>query len=485
MSVLPAEVADHLDKVVAATRLLPSTDRVQALDTAVSVLLAEQAAATRELASDGSLDGSGCKTPNSWLRVHLRRGIGAHRITRRAELLPQLPGFGAAFAAGRVSEEHVDTVIRWTKPCGLTVIQDHEPTLVQLAEHASPRELEQALGVLADLANPDRDADQVAALADRFIRVHRLGELVQVDAMVEPALGEALKTAVEAGATLPTGIKPADDGRTLHQRRADAFGMIVLHGIATLTTPVPAGMVTGDSAGATAADTGGSGGEGGTATIADTGTSGNGNTGSTGTGAGASGTGAGVLAAGFRRRGRLRPQVAVTVSLEWLAGMPGAPAPLLAHFGAVPAPTAHRLVCAGDLTRVILDSATGLPLDVGRRARLAVRRQRRALATVFRCCAFPGCEVPFRFTEVHHRDFWCKGGKTDLDLLVPYCWEHHRFVHEFGFTVTRGPDGQLVHRRPDGKLIPDPAQPLRQAEAQLKLDIFGDPSSGTDPPDTS
>ena len=40
MSVLPEEVADHLDKVVAATRLLPSTDRVQALDTAVSVLLA-------------------------------------------------------------------------------------------------------------------------------------------------------------------------------------------------------------------------------------------------------------------------------------------------------------------------------------------------------------------------------------------------------------------------------------------------------------
>jgi hypothetical protein len=109
--------------------------------------------------------------------------------------------------------------------------------------------------------------------------------------------------------------------------------------------------------------------------------------------------------AGFRRAGRLRPQVAVTVSLEWLAGVPGAPGPLLAHFGAVPAPTAHRLVCDGDLTRVILDSATGLPLDVGRRARLAVKRQRRALATVFRCCAFPGCQVPFRFTEIHHKDF--------------------------------------------------------------------------------
>jgi hypothetical protein len=209
MSVLPDEVADPLDKVVAATRLLPSTDRVQALDTAVSVLLAEQAVAARDLAVDGSLDGSGCKTPNSWLRVHLRRGIGAHRIARRAELLPDLPGFAAAFAAGRVSEEHLDTVARWTKPCGLAAVQDHEATLVELAEHASPKELEQALGLLAELANPDRDADQVAALADRFLTVHRLGDLVHVDAMVEPALGEALQTAVEAGATLPKGIRAA------------------------------------------------------------------------------------------------------------------------------------------------------------------------------------------------------------------------------------------------------------------------------------
>jgi hypothetical protein len=68
---------------------------------------------------------------------------------------------------------------------------------------------------------------------------------------------------------------------------------------------------------------------------------------------------------------------------------------------------------------------------------------------------------------------------------VPYCWEHHRFVHEFGFTVTRGPDGHLVHRRPDGGLIPDPATPLRQAEAQLRLDLVGDQTTGTDPPDTS
>ncbi|HEX5880578.1 MAG TPA: DUF222 domain-containing protein, partial [Actinomycetota bacterium] len=234
------QLLDRLDPVVEAAELLPAGERLVLLDAMIGRLHAAQAGAAGELATDGSLDGSGCKTAGSWLRLHLRRGVGAHRITRRAELLPQLPGFAEAFAAGRVTEEHVDTVIRWVKPCGLGAVQDHEPTLVQLAETASPRELEQALSLVAELANPDRDADRVAALADRFLRVRRVGELVQVDAMVEPALGEALQSAVQAGATLPKGVKPGDDGRTLLQRRADAFGLIVLHGIATLTHPAPA-----------------------------------------------------------------------------------------------------------------------------------------------------------------------------------------------------------------------------------------------------
>ena len=58
-------------------------------------------------------------------------------------------------------------------------------------------------------------------------------------------------------------------------------------------------------------------------------------------------------------------------------------------------------------------------------------------------------------------------------------------MHEHGFTVTRGPDGRLVHRRPDGAPIPDPGPPLRRAVDQLKLDILGDPPSRGDPPDTS
>ncbi|HET7325676.1 MAG TPA: DUF222 domain-containing protein, partial [Nocardioidaceae bacterium] len=383
------------------------------------------ASALRAFEAEGGLAGSGCKTTGSWARLHLRRDHGAHRIVRRTRLLPQLPGFAAAFAAGQVTDEHVDTLLRWTKPCGMETLQTHEQTLLDLACAGSPRELAQALEVLADLVDPDRDEDKIQALADRSFKASAVGDLVHVDAMVEPALGEALKTAVEANSARRKGPDAVDDGRTLMQRRADAFAEILLAGIGAGTTGRP-------------------------------------------------------------HTGRLRPQIAVTVTLDQLQGIAGAPKALLDHFGVIPTATVRRLACDADLTRVILDTATGKPLNVGRRHRLAVKRQRRALATLFRHCAFPGCTVPFRFTEIHHRDWWCRDhGATNLDLLLPYCWTHHHFLHEHGFTVTTehldGTD-HLVHHRPDGTTLPDPDQALHHTVKQLHLDHPHATADDPDPP---
>lgn len=404
-------VLDHLDEAISAARLLPDDERVGVLDMAVSRLQAEQADALRELEQRGGLEGSGCKTRGSWARVHLRRQHGAWRVTQRSRWLPNLPRFAAAFAAGEVTDEHVDIVLKAIGSCGLEPIQASEDTLLELARKAGPKELQEALEHLADLVNGDRDGDKVKALGQRRFTARKVGDLVHVDAMVEPALGEALKTAVEAGAKLPPGIKAADDGRTRAQRCADAFGEIVTRGI--------------DPKADYAA-------------------------------------------------GRLRPQVSITVSLKTLMGLEGAPKALLEHFGVLPMPTVHRMVCDGDLVRVVLDSATGLPLDAGRTSRLAKKRQRRALKAIFRHCAFPGCTVPFRFCEIHHLDFWSHGGDTDLRLLVPYCWTHHHFLHEGGFTAKRehrSGDDRLVHRRPDGVEIADPQSAVRDAVEQLDLGV--------------
>ncbi|MGH3385168.1 MAG: DUF222 domain-containing protein [Nocardioidaceae bacterium] len=445
-------VLDRLDEVFDAVAVLPVDDRVRVLDVVVGRVQSRQADAVGVLAGSSVLAASGCRTVGSWARLQLRRGTSGFRLVRRAAVLPDLPEVAAAFAAGAITDEHVDTLVRATRLCGLETVQTHQTTLVTLAKAASANEVQQAVEVLADLVRPDRDADLVAALGGRRVTIAGLGDLVHVDALVEPALGEALKTAVEAGAAHPPGV--AADGRTLAQRRADAFGEIVLAGIATGLFGTDRDTDRTDASDRDIDRTD------------DTGSGGTDTTGGTGRGrppTGGRGSG--------RGSGRLRPQVAVTVTLETLAGLPGAPKALLEHFGVVPTPTLRRLVCDGDLARVVLHTASGLPLNVGRSSRLAVKRQRRALAVVFRCCVFPGCTVPFRFCEIHHRDWWCRGGDTDLALLLPYCWTHHHFLHEDGFTVTHHPDGRLVHHRPDGAAIPDPDHHLKTAVDQLTLDL--------------
>lgn len=403
-------VLDHLDEVMHEAALLADDERVRVLDIAISRLQAEQGHVLRALESNGGLEGSGCKTLGSWARLYLRRQHSAWRLTQRSRWLTSLPLFAQAFAAGVVTDEHVDMLLKWIPQCGLEALQTSEDTLLDLAKQVGPKDLAQALEHIADLVNSDRDEERVKALGQRRFIVRKVGDLVHVDAMIEPALGEALKTAVEAEAKLSPGIKPADDGRTRPQRYADAFGEIILRGIRPQAD---------------------------------------------------------------HESGRLRPQVSVTVSLETLMGLEGAPKPLLDHFGVLPMPTVHRLICDGDLARVVLDAATGLPLDVGRNARLAEKRQRRALKAIFKHCAFPGCTVPFRFCEIHHVDWWSRGGVTDLHLLVPYCWTHHHFLHEGGFSVTRlqaSEGGRLVHRRPDGGVIADPERVVRAVTEQLTFE---------------
>jgi hypothetical protein len=109
MSVLPDEVADHLDKVVAATRLLPSTDRVRALDTAVSVLLAGTVEAwpAAEIAPDAGIEAP----PGMTSAVARRRVRRSHSADRPAARLGSfavpvwitlVPGPGLSVVSGRM-----------------------------------------------------------------------------------------------------------------------------------------------------------------------------------------------------------------------------------------------------------------------------------------------------------------------------------------------------------------------------------------------
>jgi hypothetical protein len=79
---------------------------------------------------------------------------------------------------------------------------------------------------------------------------------------------------------------------------------------------------------------------------------------------------------------------------------------------------------------VILDPATGLPLEVGRAHRIVPEWIRKALHARDRGCRWPGCTAPGSWCEAHHLLAWYLGGKTNTDSLLLLCGFHHGLVHD-------------------------------------------------------
>ena len=110
---------------------------------------------------------------------------------------------------------------------------------------------------------------------------------------------------------------------------------------------------------------------------------------------------------------------------------PGAPCPrAVLDLGGTLTPAAlRRLCCDAAVIPVVLGGA-GQPLDVGRATRTIPDGLRRAVAARDRGCAFPGCDRPPSWAEVHHVVEWQHGGPTEINNLVMLCGRHHRVLHE-------------------------------------------------------
>ncbi len=117
----------------------------------------------------------------------------------------------------------------------------------------------------------------------------------------------------------------------------------------------------------------------------------------------------------------------------------------------IPVGIARRLACNASILPVVLNG-DGIPLDIGRTQRLANRAQRRALRTMYRTCAFHGCDISFNRCEIHHLHEWANGGPTDLRHLIPTCKHHHHLIHEGRWTLTLTDDRTLTIRTPDGQI---------------------------------
>ena len=111
----------------------------------------------------------------------------------------------------------------------------------------------------------------------------------------------------------------------------------------------------------------------------------------------------------------------------------------------------RRLACDGGIIPVVM-GGDGVPLDVGRKRRLATKEQRLALRAMYATCSHPQCSRPFSWCRIHHIVWWELFGATDLDNLIPLCDQHHHLVHEGGWTLTMTPDRVTTWRTPGGDI---------------------------------
>jgi hypothetical protein len=112
---------------------------------------------------------------------------------------------------------------------------------------------------------------------------------------------------------------------------------------------------------------------------------------------------------------------------------------------------ARRLGCDAGVVEVIEDEG-GVPLSVGRKRRTIAGALKRALYKRDSSCTFPGCTHRI-FLEGHHIQHWADGGETSLRNITLLCSAHHRYVHEYGYTIELDPDQRPRFRDPHGRLV--------------------------------
>lgn len=91
--------------------------------------------------------------------------------------------------------------------------------------------------------------------------------------------------------------------------------------------------------------------------------------------------------------------------------------------------TLRMMSCNASIIPAVL-SSKGEPLDVGRAQRAFPASIRRAVILRDGGCAYPGCNMPHIYSEIHHIQHWQDNGSTSLDNAVMLCRYHHTVIHQ-------------------------------------------------------
>jgi Domain of unknown function (DUF222)/HNH endonuclease len=147
-----------------------------------------------------------------------------------------------------------------------------------------------------------------------------------------------------------------------------------------------------------------------------------------------------------------RPHVQINIDLNALYGFTGGTAETQHGNTGLTREAALRICCDAKIGRIITRGVSET-FDVGRLTRAIPSPTAKAVRKRDKCCRFPGCDLSYRYTEIHHYVHWVQGGETNVSNLFLLCWRHHRMIHKRGldaWTVTGDPNRILAFKAPNG-----------------------------------
>jgi Domain of unknown function (DUF222)/HNH endonuclease len=147
-----------------------------------------------------------------------------------------------------------------------------------------------------------------------------------------------------------------------------------------------------------------------------------------------------------------RPHVQINIDLNTLQGLTGGMAETQHCNTGLTREMALRMCCDAKIGRIITRGLSET-FDVGRLTRAIPAPTAKAVRKRDKCCRFPGCDLSYRYTEIHHYVHWVHGGETNVSNLFLLCWRHHRMIHKRGleaWTVTGSPNTILTFKAPNG-----------------------------------
>lgn len=410
---LVREVAESEVKgmgTAALLRTLTALDEsARLVDLARSKVLAEvdRTEAWRGQGRDTSLAG--------WRSRTTRTGQGtAHRELATARTLAQVPGASDALATGQLTGEHAQALARVAGSGGADrkdrvakALADPAASaeLLESAKHLDAPRFARAAEAWAARLDPTRlESDHATQRRARFLSLADTPGGTILKGRLDRMAGHRLRLALEAVTPVPS----SDDDRDPTQRAADALDALA-QGALSDPSSKPGGHVPPHVSLIVTEHT-------------------------------LTGLRALDLADRERRGDDADPAEAVDGASETFS-----PATLEDGTPVPPSETA-RILCDAAVTRIVLD-AESVPVDLGRTKRLWTGAQRRLVIARDRHCAFPGCQIPARWCEIHHIAWWGRDlGPTDIDNAVLLCTAHHGVVHAQDLTLRRstappGPPG--------------------------------------------